>query len=661
MDTWEELFDWEKLIIDSILPDEEDLTKSLPDVNGNSYLSLKDRAYNPEDFSGLGRIILRKNIVEVEDHIYGKVKKNVLYQDMINKENTIYEIRYDFDLNGKEITIPEGCMLDFQGGSFNNGVINFNNTYLKGKITFNDINNFTGTILNKHIEVNWFGLDSTGTEDVTNKLLNISTICNSADIIYFSGTYKVSNNCFNITKDSEFGDISVIGYAKFILTSNFNGDLFYIQSGNVRIDNIHIVGTDSSQDQYDITDFSTLRICKVFSFRGLNTVNVSNVSIDNIWGNGFTLTWGYSNITFTNINLNNVGGRIEDVTYDSHGDAIYFNFKTWKVRNVPTFVNIDNFKHIGKTNGTKFSRSCLNFELLSTYDNSPTTVNLNVNNLYVENTNQVIHYEHFDNTKFLFNINNSLFKNNLGIIFTAPSTHQNIKEYFNLNNCIIDGCSGAGFLTKESPMMFWMNGGNLILKNCNIKTNNPMGQGINLIIENTTIEGIIGWWLNLGTLKAFYSTFIFNADLSRFFTSSFDNNIFDTCVFKSTDNNTYTINNISVTPQVGSTKFKDCIISNISGISNEIIYGVDTRFSKSSSTLNVSEVGFYTINGTSNTNWNDEAKDTEGGPLWKYGELLVYGGSYGQGHIYVTNRNNSGSVTGILVYIKTNNGYKLIS
>lgn len=133
LDTWEDLFDWEKLIIDSILPDEEDLTKSEPDANGNIYLSLKDREYNPEDFSGLGRIILRKSIVEVEDPIYGKVKKNILYQDMITQSNTIYEIRYDFDLNGQEITIPEGCVLDFQGGSISNGSVVGNYTTINAK------------------------------------------------------------------------------------------------------------------------------------------------------------------------------------------------------------------------------------------------------------------------------------------------------------------------------------------------------------------------------------------------------------------------------------------------------------------------------------------------------------------------------------------------
>lgn len=128
---WNNPFDWEKFIIDSILPDEEDLTKSLPDENGNSYLSLKDREYNPEDFSGLGRVILRKNIVEIDYPIYGKVTKNILFQDMIAQSNTIYEIRYDFDLNGEEIIIPEGCVLDFQGGSLDNGVLLGNNTCIE--------------------------------------------------------------------------------------------------------------------------------------------------------------------------------------------------------------------------------------------------------------------------------------------------------------------------------------------------------------------------------------------------------------------------------------------------------------------------------------------------------------------------------------------------
>lgn len=123
LNLWEDILDIEAHTINSILPDEEDLTKTLPDDKGNSYLSFKDREYNPEDFSGFGRIILRKNIVEVEDPIYGKVKKNILYQDMFTQSNTIYEIRYDFDLNGQDITLPNNSYIEYNGGSISNGNI----------------------------------------------------------------------------------------------------------------------------------------------------------------------------------------------------------------------------------------------------------------------------------------------------------------------------------------------------------------------------------------------------------------------------------------------------------------------------------------------------------------------------------------------------------
>lgn len=92
------------------LIDEEDLTEKNCHV-----IKFKDRKYNPAIASGKGYKILRKNWVD---------GKNILTQEMINDANTVYEIRYDFDLNGESITIPKGCILDFKGGNFNNGIIN---------------------------------------------------------------------------------------------------------------------------------------------------------------------------------------------------------------------------------------------------------------------------------------------------------------------------------------------------------------------------------------------------------------------------------------------------------------------------------------------------------------------------------------------------------
>lgn len=77
----------------------EDLSK-----NSEGEIQLTDR----DSTNGMGYVILRKNKT---------------FAEQVTKENTIYEIRYDYDLNGQEITIPENCVLQFEGGSLSNGVV----------------------------------------------------------------------------------------------------------------------------------------------------------------------------------------------------------------------------------------------------------------------------------------------------------------------------------------------------------------------------------------------------------------------------------------------------------------------------------------------------------------------------------------------------------
>lgn len=114
---WNEESLWIDLIRDiaskiTTLADEEDIT--IVEENGANVFKFKDKTYNPDNFSGKGYKILRKNIID---------NKNILTQEMINEENTVYEVRYDFDLNGAEITIPEGCNIKFNSGKFKNGKV----------------------------------------------------------------------------------------------------------------------------------------------------------------------------------------------------------------------------------------------------------------------------------------------------------------------------------------------------------------------------------------------------------------------------------------------------------------------------------------------------------------------------------------------------------
>ena len=200
-------------------PDEEDLTSKMGS-NNREVLSLKDREYNPLEFSGKGYKILRKNIQEVtcaitkiqvtkapttdgyvsiiingvETHVdlvastdntvalvakkiadklsetmdeyatsvngalvtctrrfggdvtsssFSGVStgseatvsessktelRNLITADMLNQPNTTYELRYNFDLNGAKISMPQKSTLKFTGGLLSNGTLIGNNT-----------------------------------------------------------------------------------------------------------------------------------------------------------------------------------------------------------------------------------------------------------------------------------------------------------------------------------------------------------------------------------------------------------------------------------------------------------------------------------------------------------------------------------------------------
>lgn len=122
-------------------PDEEDLT-SVAGEN-STVLKFKDKEYDPTNFSGYGRIFLRKNLKQISDVTnsnYTTHTINTLTQSMFESEsgcpliNTIFIVQYEYDLNGSCIELPEDSMLLFLGGSITNGSIILHNTYI--------INNF---------------------------------------------------------------------------------------------------------------------------------------------------------------------------------------------------------------------------------------------------------------------------------------------------------------------------------------------------------------------------------------------------------------------------------------------------------------------------------------------------------------------------------------
>lgn len=127
-------------------------------------------------------------------------------QNKFNKANMIYKITRDIDLGHGILTIPARCTLDFQGGSFINGVVRCNNTSIKANGNVRMLSNITleGSITNDKIYMTWFntGLGSDDTFEFRRAFR--TALYNKGITITIDGNtiYKLSNvvEVFSYTK-----------------------------------------------------------------------------------------------------------------------------------------------------------------------------------------------------------------------------------------------------------------------------------------------------------------------------------------------------------------------------------------------------------------------------------------------------------------------------
>lgn len=247
-------------------PDDEDI-ESKDDESGIKVLKLATRKYNSENFSGKGYKILRKNIVS---------GKNILTQDMIDEANTIYEVRYDFNLDGNTLHIQDGCILKFTGGSIANGDIAFNNTVIIDG-NFIDIN-FSGYIENKDIYLEWFK-NSNGNYD-TEYLKRFINSSNNIDIKrYYIGNRHIYVKSLSISncKNMYFigGTSSIIEVDPTINRYNWEECWTFKYCENITFENIHFTAP-----QLPSTNNNPLYASMVLRFKDCANVLISRCIFD---------------------------------------------------------------------------------------------------------------------------------------------------------------------------------------------------------------------------------------------------------------------------------------------------------------------------------------------------------------------------------------------
>lgn len=355
---WKNVISSSTTVIDSYLPDEEDLT--LKDSTKGQVISLKDREYNEDNPNGMGYIILRKNKP---------------FKQQITKANTIYEIRYDFDLNGEEVTIPEGCVLKFEGGSLRNGSVIGNKTKITGNPLFEVL--IYGTWTNNEFMSSWV-VQTADTDKYTNiieSILQLNCIfildCNitlnglktiNADNICIKGNNHTITNLYIKVKESvNISDTSLI------CDSEIDHIIRIVEEGNLIINNVKIKSNTSKYAiRTDKLNVCQINLCEITGIRNYGiridgeTVNANikncyihdignNESVDNVRANIVGLIVGSTNVRCPYAHIENVIVENVQCGYangndfgEAHGISVYGDYSIIEgctVKNIYTLID----------------------------------------------------------------------------------------------------------------------------------------------------------------------------------------------------------------------------------------------------------------------------------------------------------------------------------
>lgn len=384
-----------------------------------------------------------------------KTKNMILSQSDFNQGNTIYEIRYDFDLNGNTISIPDNCELKFEGGSLKNGTLVGNGTSFTEKIKFSEIT-FSGTFNQRIIETKWFTYNSSNDQELFNA---IEAICDNNVIneVYFENkTYQL--NISNKTEEDKFSDYGIVIpsnttlYLAGIIKLNTNnlhsfGAFLLLNANNIQIKGYCTIIGDRDSHIYD-SDTSEFGVgIKIF---GCSNILVEGLTLDKWTGDGIAISnrdFFSDSVVVDNIVAKNCGRC--GISVSNANNVLISNSK---------FINIGKGEHAYSV------YSGIDIEPDEGYDGSGN--NIKVINCIAENCqfSYKVDSSHVDSAK------------NIRFINCIADTKSAVSNVYDV---IFDNCRLAVLLN--------LNGGNVRLNNCILGLINISKKG-NYQLKNCTID-----------------------------------------------------------------------------------------------------------------------------------------------------------------------------
>ena len=242
--------------------------------------------------NGMGRVVLKKNMVGGVNTL-----TKAAFEDSEGNDrgNTIYVIQYDFTL-GEDITVPENCVLEFDGGSVSgNGTGKNTITGSYTQIIAQDVAIFNngiviaGTWICPRIPSDWFG-DVTRTNRI-GQLVNLSSDNVDNHIVVKPGTYNIDiqtnwTSPLTLKSNTKF---ELLGTIQLLPNDLSNDSVIFIYNADHEPENIEICGNGSIiGDKLTHTGTFGEWSDGIDIKRGRN-IRVSGITISNVFGYGINL------------------------------------------------------------------------------------------------------------------------------------------------------------------------------------------------------------------------------------------------------------------------------------------------------------------------------------------------------------------------------------
>ena len=425
--------------------------------------------------------------IEINDK-YPKVIAKV--QNKFNKPNVIYKITKDYDLNHCILTIPEGCTLQFEGGSISNGTIVGSNTKIEAGLNkiFETIE-ISGTWDVNEAYPEWFGAVGNG---IVDDRLAIQKCIDSFNTIKFLKLYNLSSysdetaetrTCIIVPKDkvllgNKTGELADFKYTLKIDASIHPVYILRINSNTV-IKCIYVCGNETS-----VTDGT---IC-IGTLGFAKHLTLENVLVR--WGlYGFSLKTFLSTIINCQVANSKYAFRI-------YGDTSTNNFGTsttligcYGIGISNTCYQIESMIYSSlidcACDSSGYSGTTVNGDYIYDIINSR---NISINNCGLEICPLLLQFRqgcrNIDVNNCIFAINSSIDSNTLEYIKINVG-----EKDINFNNLRIWGTNGdpLGFIKVRNGDFSC----GYQFNNCYFGNNTKLSLGTNLKLDNVNIVGNI--------------------------------------------------------------------------------------------------------------------------------------------------------------------------